>query len=257
MSLLPDNHVYSYSQLSSFAECPYGFFLERIDKVPKKNNAFAEQGSLIHDLIDQWAKGRISAELLPQEYERRYPDEVVTSWPRMLASKGYAEKTFLQGLEYFKNFDRFDGYEIIDTEEKFTTKIGGRPFTGIIDMILRDRKTGELIILDHKSKSLSAFRKEEKTIYRQQYMYAQYINEKYDVWPDRLMFNLFKEGGVKKDKPFDKAEFDQTIKWAIDIMEKIETFDVMDWLESKETSDFFCQELCSVRDSCFNSVPTK
>lgn len=257
MSLLPDDHVYSFSQLSSFDECPYGFFLERIDKVPKKSNAFAEQGSLIHDLIDLWAKGKISVEDLPKEYERRYADEVVTSWPKVLASKGYAEKTFQQGLNYFKNFDSFDGYDIIDTEEKFITTIDGRKFTGIIDMIMRDKKTGELIILDHKSKSLSAFRKEESTIYRQQYMYAQYVHEKYDVWPDKLMFNLFKEGGVKKEKPFSKEEFDKVIAWAISIMEKIESYDVMDWLESKATSDFFCQELCSVRDNCFNSIPSK
>ena len=257
MSMLPKDHVYSFSQISSFDECPYGFYLERIDKVERLNNAFAEQGSLIHDLIDQWAKGKISAELLPQEYERRYSDEVVTAWPRMLASKGYAEKTFQQGLDYFKNFDCFEGYKIIDTEQKFRTTVGDRPFIGIIDMLLEDEETGNLIILDHKSKSLSAFRKEEKTIYRQQYMYSKYVYEKYGRWPDVLMFNLFKEGGLKKSKPFDLEEFQKVMDWAVGVIEKIENYDLMDWLESKENSDFFCQELCSVRSSCFNSVPAR
>ena len=178
MGLLPDNHVYSYSQLSSFDECPYGFYLERIEKVDQVQNAFAEQGTLIHDLIDLWAKGQIPIQDLPKEYEKRYADEVVSSWPRMLASKGYAEKTYQQGLQYFENFDGFKGYKIINTEEKFLTTLSDRPFTGVIDMVLEDEKTGALIINDHKSKSLSSFKKEEKTIYRQQYLYSKYAKEK-------------------------------------------------------------------------------
>lgn len=254
MGLLPSDHTYSFSQLSSFDECPYGFYLERIEKTPKVSNAFAEQGSLIHDLIDQWAKGIIPKEKLVAEYERRYPEEVVTAWPRMLALKGYITKTYNQGLNYFKTFDCFEGYTIIDTEQRFETTINDRPFIGIIDMLLQDNKNGDLIILDHKSKSLSAFRKEEPTIYRQQYLYSKYVYEKYNKWPDRLMFNLFKEGGAKKDRQFSKAEYDDVYNWASKIIEKIEAFDEMDWLESKETSDFFCQELCNVRQNCFNGI---
>lgn len=257
MGLLPDDHVFSYSQLSSFDECPYGFYLERIEKVDQVQNAFAEQGTLIHDLIDLWAKGQIAIKDLPKEYERRYPDEVVSPWPRMLASKGYAEKTFQQGLQYFQNFDGFKGYKIINTEEKFVTSIAGRKFAGIIDMVLEDEKTGDLIINDHKSKSLSSFKKEEKTIYRQQYLYSKYAYEKYGKYPDVLMFNLFKECGLKRFKDFSQKEYEEVLDWAIKIMEKIETYETLDWLESKETSDFFCQELCSVRNNCFNSTPTK
>ena len=259
MSLLPDGdaHVYSYSQLSSFDECPYGFFLARIEKHDQVQNAFAEQGSLIHDLIDMWAKGKIAKEDLPAEYEKRYPDEVQTAWPRILASKGYAEKTYQQGLRYFQEFDGFKGYKILDTERKFRTTIAGRPFIGIIDMLLEDEKTGDLIILDHKSKSLSSFRKEEKTIYRQQYMYAKEVFESMNRYPDRLMFNLFKENGLKREKPFSLEEYEATMQWATETIEKIENAELLDWMESKTTSDFFCQELCGVRNFCFNSEPSK
>ena len=257
MGLLPDNHVYSYSQLSSFDECPYGFYLERIEKVDQVQNAFAEQGTLIHDLIDLWAKGQIPIQDLPKEYEKRYADEVVSSWPRMLASKGYAEKTYQQGLQYFENFDGFKGYKIINTEEKFLTTLSDRPFTGVIDMVLEDEKTGALIINDHKSKSLSSFKKEEKTVYRQQYLYSKYAKEKYGKYPDVLMFNLFKENGLKRFKDFSVDEYESVLDWAIQIIEKIENYEVLDWLESKETSDFFCQELCSVRNHCFNSMPSR
>ena len=41
MSLISDGHVYSYSQLSSFDECPYGFYLQRIEKLEPQSNGFA------------------------------------------------------------------------------------------------------------------------------------------------------------------------------------------------------------------------
>lgn len=253
MSLLKDNHKYSYSQLSSVSECPYGFYLQRIEHAEQKSNGFAEQGTLIHDLLDQWAKGLITKERLPEEYARRYPEEVVTKFPRMLTAKGYAEKAYNMGLKYFEDFDEFAGYTIIAAEEKFETEIEGRPFVGVVDMIIKDDVTDELIVLDHKSKSLSAFKKNEDEMYKQQLIYSKYVYEKYGQWPDRLMFNLFKEGGLKMERPFRKEEYDNAITWAVNQIEKIENYEFLDWLECKN-ADFFCNEICSVRQHCPNGI---
>lgn len=251
-SMLPENHVYSYTQLTSFNECPFSFYMTRIERTPQKSNAFSEQGTLIHDLIEQWAKGKIPAEKLASEYERRYAEEVVTAFPRTLAMRGYAEKAYQLGLSYFENFEGFPGYKITGVEQKFRTLIAGRPFVGVIDMILEDEKNDRIIILDHKSKSLSSFKKNEDEMYKQQYLYSIYIYEKYGVYPEKLMFNLFKEGGLLMERPFDKDAYDQTYLWAKKTIEAIESFDMVDWLTMKEKSDFFCQELCSVRDECPN-----
>lgn len=249
-----DNHIYSYSQLSSVDECPYGWYLQRIEKVPQVSNGFAEQGSLIHDLLDLWGKKiLVTNEELVKEYERRYPNEVVTAWPRMLASKGYTEKAFLLGKEYFENFDKFEGYAVISTEERFNIDIEGRKVVGIIDMIVEDKKTGELIIVDHKSKSLTAFRKEADHMYRQQYLYAKYFIEKFGKPPARLMFNLFKEGGMKDERKWDWDFYNETINWAVSQIEKIENYEYLDWLSCKEP-DFFCAEICGVRNECPNHL---
>lgn len=253
MGFLPDNHIYSYSQLSQVAECPYGFYLQRIDKLDQKGNAFASQGTLIHDLLDQWAKGLIKREDLTKEYIRRYPLEVVEAWPKVLFARNpkYAEKAYQLGVTYFDNFDEFAGYRIIDTERRFKTDIEGRPFVGIIDMILEDENTGELIVCDHKSKSLDAFKKTEDAMYIQQLLYSKHIYECSGQWPDRLMFNLFKENGLKMERPFDKKQYDKAIVWAVEQIEKIENFTFDDWLKThKEEAGFFCTELCSMRDEC-------
>lgn len=253
MGLIDENHVYSYTQLSSVSECPFGFYLSRIEKAEQQSNGFAEQGTLIHDLLDRWAKGELTKEQLPDEYARRYPDEVVTKFPRMLAAKGYAEKAYNLGIEYFTNFDEFAGYTIVATEERFETELEGRPFVGIIDMILRDDLTGELIILDHKSKSLAAFKNSEDEMYRQQLLYAKYVHEKYGQWPDRLMFNLFKEGGKKMERRFSQDDYDAAIAWAVQQIQKIEEYDILEWLECKDPN-FFCKEICSVRKHCPNGI---
>ena len=256
MGLIEEGHVYSFSQLQQISECPYGFYLQRIEHECTVENAFAQQGSLIHDILDQWAKGKLRIEDCSDEYLVRYMQEVTAPWPKMLASKGYADKTFELGLTYFENFDGFTGYTVISSETKFKTDIAGRPFVGIIDLILEDNETKEWIICDHKSKSLSSFKKEEDNMYRQQLVYSKHVFEKYNRWPDRLMFNLFKEGGLKKERPFTKTAYDETMRWAEQQIEKIEQFDVQDYFDAKE-SDFFCWELCSVRSSCENGKMPK
>ena len=258
MGLIKDTHVYSYSQLSSFDECPYSFYLQRIEKVPEQlSNAFAERGSLIHDLLDKWAKGILKKDDMVAEYERRYADEVITAFPRMM--KGYAEKAYYQGIEFLENFDEFQGYKVVSAEEKFTIDLPltdgtSRKFTGIVDLILRKEWTNELIICDHKSKSMDSFKKAEDEMYRQQLLYTQYVYEKYGEWPSELMFHLFGDAGSKPSRKFDMAQFREAMMWATDCIHKIEGYTALDWLQDKDSSDFFCQELCNVRRNCNRSL---
>ena len=253
MGLIEPGHVYSYSQLSAVDQCPYMFYCEKIDRCEQVSNGFAEQGSLIHDLLDLWGKGMLSKDELVSEYQRRYPLEVVTAWPKMLASKGYATKAFNLGVEYFTNFDEFKGYEVIATEQRFKTDIAGRPFVGIIDMIVKSEETGEMIILDHKSKSKKAFKDAADEMYRQQYCYAKYFIEQYGKPPDALMFNLFKENGTKDYRKWDQQFYEDTMFWAEKQIEKIESYEFLDWLTSKD-ADFFCTEICSCRKVCPNGI---
>ena len=260
MSLLPDNHVYSYSQLNSFDGCRYGFYLQRIEGIEEEaSNAFAERGTLIHDLLDQWAKKILTKEDMLSEYERRYSQEVVTAWPKVLASKGYAKKAYESGIQFLENFDEFEGYIVVSAEEKFRINLplttgDNRVFAGIVDMILQDEKTGEFIICDHKSKSLSSFKKDEDKMYRQQLLYSTYIQQKYGSWPAANMFHLFNEAGVKMQRLFSKEQYDEAIEWATKQIKGMEEYSVLDWLVCKEKPDFFCWELCSARKACPNGI---
>lgn len=260
MGLLPDNHKYSYSQLSSFDECAYGFYLQRIEGIEEESsNAFAERGSLIHDLLDQWAKKILTKEDMLTEYERRYGEEVKSAWPRMLASKGYAQKAYETGIQFLENFDEFKGYDVISAEEKFNIDLPmpdgtTRPFVGIIDMILRDQKTNALIICDHKSKSMQAFKKDEDHMYRQQLLYSLYLKKQYGEFPECLMFHLFNADGAKPMRLFSEENLNEVLEWAAKQIKGIEEYTVLDWLTCKEKPDFYCTELCGARRSCPNGM---
>lgn len=258
----PLTHVYSYSQLSSFSECPFSYYLGHLEEPRPEEapNAFAQQGSLIHDLLDKWAKGELKKKDLPKEYEKRYYAEVTAPYPPMLASKGYAEKAYAQGLDYFYNFDEFAGYEVVSAEEEFYTDItltdgSKRKFLAYVDLVLRDEFTGGLIVCDHKSKSWATFRKTRDTMYKQQYLYSYFVHEKYGEWPQTLMFNLFKECGKKDEQEFSKETFDQTMQWATDSIHKIEDMDLLEWMKCKPLPkngkpDLFCTGICSWRLQC-------
>lgn len=260
MSLIEPGHQYSYSQLSSFDECKYGFYLLRIERIKDQaSNAFAQRGSLVHELLDMWAKGILSKADMLTEYENKYSEYVQDQFPRMM--KGYTTKAYEQGIEFLKNFDEFKGYEVLLAEEKYTSEIPlkdgtTRPFVGVVDLVLRDLSNGDLIVCDHKSKSERSFQKDADKMYMQQYMYSQFVKDKYGEYPKRLMFHLFNADGIKPERPFDLDTYNKTMEWAADTIEKIEACSILDWFVCKEVdeekNDFFCTQLCSARNVCPN-----
>ena len=91
-------------------------------------------------------------------------------------------------------------------------------------------------------------------MYRQQLLYSTYVKEKYGKYPDRLMFHLFNENGVKPERLFSPEEYDKTIAWATKQITSMEDYSIIDWLKCKEKADYFCWNLCSARKVCPNGV---
>lgn len=130
-------------------------------------------------------------------------------------------------------------------EEKFEIDIGGYRFVGIADLVLRNRETGEIEVIDHKSKSMNSMKKELSVYRKQLYTYAAFVKQKFGVYPSKIRFNMFKEG-IFIDEDFNEDEFHKTMDWIVETIESIllET----DWMVSP--SPYFCRFVCSVFDSC-------
>lgn len=220
------------------------FKLQYIDHIHQDDNAFSQYGTLAHKLLEEWAKGDLEDFELAAEYENRYDGAVTRYFPPF--PKGYAGKVFGQGLAYFESFSGFgEGQEILSAEEKFELDIGGYLFVGIADLVLRDVNTGEITVIDHKTKSGSSMKKSLNTFRKQLYIYAAYVKEKYGVFPSLLRFNMLKEGTFI-DEVFDESAYNETMQWVVDTIERIRN--ETEW--NAKPNDYFCNYICGVYNQC-------
>ena len=247
MGELWTDHV-SFSQLTSVETCPYQWFLLKVASVEPVDNCFSQAGTLAHQILADWAQGKITKGEMCLQWIKRFPVEVTAEFPRYLAAKGYGSKLFDSVLRYFEGFDGFPDYEIVGVEQEFTSMLAGERFVGVIDLILRDKATGGLMIVDHKSASLSTFRKSKDKMYRQLLLYSKYVADNYGAFPEKLAFNLFKEG-VMDVRPFTSEDYMAARLWAEKLIIEMKEKELTDWFETKP--EFFnCTNLCSCRHEC-------
>lgn len=224
------------------------FKLRYVDHIKDEGNAFSEYGQLAHKLLEEWAKGELPDIALAAEYEDGYDDAVIHPFPPF--PRGMGAKYYDAGLSYFENFDGFGDVEILDVEQRFEFRVdGGRQpytFVGVVDLVVRDKETGAIDIIDHKSKSAAQMKKDFSMYRRQLYTYARFVHDKYGVWPRRIGFNLFKEGGQMVWEEFSEEGYKDTMKWIVDSIEAI--LDEKEWKVS--VSSFFCRFLCGSLDEC-------
>lgn len=244
MCKLPPNMKWSFTKLEAFRHCGMMFRLTYLDKAEKMENGFAEYGTFCHKLLEEWAKGDCPEFALAEEYQNRYEDEVTAPFPPF--PKGMPQKYYDQGLAYFESFSGFgDQYEILTVEERFEIDVDGYTLVGLADLTLRDKNTGAIVVIDHKSKSRSSMKKDLDTYRKQLYTYAMFVKQKYGVYPEKLVFNMFREQTFIEE-PFNAEILEQTRRWIVDTIHEIEQ--CTDWMVS--SSSFFCRFVCSVFDSC-------
>ena len=98
-----------------------------------------------------------------------------------------SESYFRDGYEFLKNFDGLDDLEIIGVETRFKENLDDFLYTGIIDIIYKD-KDGGIVVRDWKSKSKFANKKELAKYAKQPLSYSLHIKNKYGVQPKALQF---------------------------------------------------------------------
>ena len=181
---------------------------------------------------------------LADAYEAEYDEAVKHYFPPF--PKGLAGRYYDEGLQYFRSFDGFGGdMEILSVEDKFELDIRGNRFVGIADLVLRDRNTGDITVIDHKSKSMNSMKKAQYENTRQLYTYAAYVKERFGVFPTLLQFNMFRYG-VNIDEPFSMERYEETMDWIERTIAEIRA--EREWKVS--SSSYFCRFICSTRLYC-------
>lgn len=265
-----DNRVWSFSSVNSYNNCPKCFYLSYLQDPPleKVENAFAQWGTLGHSLFERYVDGDLELFELGDKYEEEYEDAVTLPFP----PNKYVdlnESYYKNGRNYFENWNGFpDDWELVESEKEIHLNINGNAFIGFIDLIVRDKKTGDYIIVDHKSKSKFKNEKEQEEYARQLYLYSLHIKEEFGKYPTYLIFNMFRAGQVVKIK-FNEDDLHKAVSWFKETVEKTKkdaTFKdkiVIDYrqkgkmLRDFKKDDFFCNYLCGTRNSCLRSKDYK
>jgi len=214
---------YSFSKLSSWWTCPYGYKLKYIDHKAGIGNAFSSYGTLVHSIMERYARGEIALEDLVSVYEWEFESAVSEEFPWNKYVKLH-DTYYEQGLNFLRSFQGYDGYKILGVEEDFTIQIDDWNFVGIIDLVFVDAD-GRLIIRDYKSKASFKDDTEKQKYARQLYLYSLYVKEKYGRYPDELQFLMFRKQ-TNVNIPFDMSALEEATKWASETVKIIrEAFD--------------------------------
>lgn len=249
-----DTMTWSFSRLTAFDQCKYGWKRHYIDCEDGENNFAAENGLAVHQTLEEYLNGKVEPWDLPSVYDEKFNELVVHDAP---ANKhvDIAEKTYTECREYFENFQGLDPkYEVLGVELQENFKIGDYDFVGFIDVLLRNKETGEITISDHKSHVFKflksgAVSKSDipalETYKKQLYLYATNVLKKYGR-VDYLRWNLFRQ---QRDLvvPFKQGEFEAAKEWALDVIERIKAEEDFPELDAP---DYYCNNLCDYREEC-------
>jgi len=251
---LIDGMTHSFSRMSVYDSCPYEYYLEYLENDPdrpKQDNFYAENGSACHTVFEELLNKKISLNDAGEKYSELFSE--IEEQTR----ESIMDSTFEKCMDYIVSLQPLpEKYEILGVEKRLKFKIDHYKFVGFADLILRDKETGEVILVDHKS-SKHFFKKdgvtplknteEEFLSYKKQmYLYAKGIKDCMGLQVDKIVWHHFKDGGALSVIPFKQEELDGTIDWVIETIAKIKADDEF----PPKLSHFRCQELCPYRSTC-------
>lgn len=249
--------IWSFSRLNSYYNCPYEWQQHYLLCNKGAESSFGQFGSFCHKCLELFANGDLDVFSISQFYEDNYADEVTLPFPpnkHVDIGQSYYEK----GLDYFNNIDlNIEDYEVLGVEKEVRFKVEDYDMIGYIDLLLKNKKTGEITILDHKSASIKILKNGNisktdmahfEEFKHQLYLYSKAVIEEYGR-VDYLEWNLFKDQNNYRI-PWKEEEYSKSISWAIDTIHKIEK--ETEWAPNPDF--YYCRYLCGQRT---NGCPYK
>lgn len=235
---------YSFSKLSSWWTCPYGYYQRYIEHKPGIGNAFSSFGTLVHEIMEDYANGKIDLWDLAKIYEWRFDAAVKEKFPYN-KYVNLRDKYYNDGLRFLKTFSGYDNVKIMGVEENFTIPIDDWYFVGVIDLMFVD-KDGRWVIRDYKSKASFKDENEKYKYARQLYLYSLHVHELTGRYPDELQFLMFRKSNEPVRIQFNEADLHEAVDWAKDTVRIIRNaFDY-----PAQCDEFYSQNLCNHREYC-------
>lgn len=171
---LPE-HV-SYSQMKSYAECPYRFTLERVWKVPEKPSVWLLGGSAFHDVVEHQELARLDLgepitwteawDKQVAQAETKHPGVPLSEYRRAgRVSKAnpnkedvdFWQKLGPQMVSSYGHWRRIVPWIVATLDDRpaieweINVDLDGVPLVGAADILFEDPREGTLIAVDLKT----------------------------------------------------------------------------------------------------------
>lgn len=213
---------WSYTKLQTYEECPQAFYRHYVLGEHGQDNAYAQWGILMHNILERNSKGELPLADMISEYDQRFPLEVTEDFLQFRWDVDPREEYYKAGVGFLFNYDGIpQGYTNVECESVIQTTIANKPFIGRLDLLLRNNKTGKLMLLDYKSKKSFRSKAEEARQLRQLYLYSKFVKERYGEAPDKLAFLLIRSNTIS-EHVYDEAAYKEAVNWAEGVIDKAE-----------------------------------
>jgi hypothetical protein len=216
----------SYSQYGMYTTCQEQYKLNYIDKLGTSSaNIHTIFGSSMHETIQHFLDVMYNVskkQALTLNLEGMLKDKLVEHFTKenqkmedgmFPCTKEELGEFYEDGkliLQYFRNkLDKLyskSGFELVAIEQMLNAEIKpGVHFIGFIDILLKDKSTDEIIIIDLKTstKGWSQYQKNDKIKTSQMLLYKKFYSEKYNIPLDKIKV----EYQILKRKIFEGADF--------------------------------------------------
>lgn len=191
--------VVSFSQYSMFESCGKKFKFNYIDKVgTKESNIHSVFGTAMHETIQDFLRvmyGESKKAALNLDTDKMLLAHLITTFTnekKKMKGKNPCTQAelgefYIDGqniLHYFRGkLNKFypkQGYELVDIEYRLEVEVKpGVVFWGFIDVVLRDKISGKIIVIDLKTstKGWSSYQKNDKHKTAQVLIYKKLYSE--------------------------------------------------------------------------------
>jgi len=242
------NRRWSFSSVNSFNTCPLGFKMTYINNEERETNIFSDFGLLVHATLEKYFSDELEVwDLLPFYLDNF--DIYLKSIPPMYP-KNMIDIYYQAGLKYFENFgfDKSD-YEVISIEEMIDTTYNGIDIVIKPDLILKEKSSGEYHLIDFKTAKYKKSKKDrEKQLneYMNQFnLYAYFFELERNIHIDKIII-WFIRNGIEIVKNTNPIDIKKTLNWFEKSVDK--AINEIEWLPKDD--DYFCQEICGMREIC-------
>lgn len=215
--------IVSYSQYSKWFVCPRRFFLEKVMGLEiKENNIHTCFGTAMHEAVQKYVQ-TLYTESSPKADALDLNQIYLEAFDRELLEKNveYTQEEYFEFTNDAKNIIRefcnssnrikyfpSGKYEFLGVELKINQPIKNNlEFMALIDLALKDKKTGRIKIIDFKTSSMgwNSYMKTDESKFSQILLYKALYSKKYNVPLSKIDVEFF----ILKRKLMENVSFPQ------------------------------------------------